>query len=128
MKRRPGQFYIYYNIESPAITEKKLTDFSPLANYFNLSMTYRLKADIVYRYGRFVQLAPHPSDGLAQIIMNFAAANTHLARKVKGTSDKEVFVTQFVTKCSTPSKRKAAANCWFDSTSTSTTQGPLYLI
>ena len=57
VKRNANQYYVYYNIESPAITDMVLQDFHSLANYFNLSMTYRLNADIVHRYGRFVQVS-----------------------------------------------------------------------
>ena len=112
VRRKSRQFYIYYNIESPAITDKLLPDYHSLSNYFNLSMTYRLEADIVHHYGRFVRLSqpPNSSHGLKKIMRNFGVANTHLARKEKGQSDKEVFATWFVTKCSTPGKRKDIAN------------------
>ena len=87
-------------------------DFLPLGNYFNLSMTYRLNADIPHRYGRFVQVAPHPttSHDLNRIVREFAAVNTHLATKEKQKSDEEVFATQFVTKCLAPSGRNAIAH------------------
>ena len=61
VKRNANQYYVYYNIESPAITDMVLQDFHSLANYFNLSMTYRLNADISHRYGRFVQVDQHPT-------------------------------------------------------------------
>ena len=75
-------------------------------------MTYRLNADIPHRYGRFVQVAPHPttSQDLNRIMREFAAANTHLATKQRAKSDEEVFATQFVTKCVAPSGRNAIAS------------------
>ena len=112
VRRKSRQFYIYANIEGPVMTDKLLPDYHSLSNYFNLSMTYRLDADIVQQYGRFVRLSqpPNSSHGLKKIMRNFGAANTQLARKEKGQSDKEVFSTWFVTKCSTPGKRKDIAN------------------
>ena len=84
-----------------------MKDFRPLGNYyFNLSMTYRLNADIPHRYGRLVQVAPHPDD-LETIVREFGAANSHLARKEKAKSEEEVLAAQFVSKCVAPSERKA---------------------
>ena len=71
-------------------------------------MTFRLNADIPYRYGEFVQVAPHPQSGedLNKIINNFGAANTQLAGKEKGKSEPETLVAQFVSNCKTESKRE----------------------
>ena len=70
-------------------------------------MTYRLDADFPEPYGKFIQTAEIPtlSDDLEKIISGFGAANTHLAMKEVG--EREVLATQFVTKCKTPSQRKA---------------------
>ena len=59
-----------------------------------------------------LQVDQHPTSGpdLDRIMMEFGAANTHLATKEKGNSDQEVFATQFVTKCIAPSERKAIAH------------------
>ena len=59
-----------------------------------------------------LQVDQHPttSQDLDRIIREFASANTHLATKETGTSDeREVFATQFVTKCQAPSERNAIA-------------------
>ena len=75
-------------------------------------MTYKLNADIPHRYGRFVQVAQHPttSPDLDRIMREFGIANAHLATKEKGKSEEEVFATQFVTKCLAPSERNATSH------------------
>ena len=71
-------------------------------------MTFRLNADIPYRYGEFVQVAPHPQSGedLNKIFNNFGAANTQLAVKEKGKSEPETLVAQMVSNCKTESRRE----------------------
>ena len=71
-------------------------------------MTFRLNADIPYRYGEFVQVAPHPQSGedLNKIINNFGAENTQLAEKERGKSDPDTLVVQMVSNCKTESRRE----------------------
>ena len=104
--RCQNQHYVYFNLESPARFIRH--DFKTLQNFFNLSMTFRLNADIPYRYGEFLQVAPHPQSGedLNKIINNFGAANTLLAVKEKGTSENEILVAQFASNCKTISGRE----------------------
>ena len=105
-KRDENQLYIYFNLESQARFIRP--DLKSLKNFFNLSMTFRLNADIPYFYGEFVQVADHPSPGhdLDMIINNFGAANTQLAEKKKGESENGTLVAQFVSHCQTPSRRE----------------------
>ena len=74
-------------------------------------MTYRLNADVPHRYGRLVQVAPHPAtrDELETIVREFGAANRHLAAKEKTKLGEEVLAAQFVTKCVAPSGRNDIA-------------------
>ena len=106
VKRHENQLYIYFNVESQARFIRP--DFKSLKNFFNLSMTFRLNADIPLLYGEFVQVAQHPRSGhdLNTIIDNFGAANTQLAGKEKGNSENEALVAQFVTNCKTNSGRE----------------------
>ena len=57
-KRDENQLYIYFNLESQARFIRP--DLKSLKNFFNLSMTFRLNADIPYFYGEFLQVADHP--------------------------------------------------------------------
>ena len=106
VKRHESQLYIYVNVESQARFIRP--DFKSLKNFFNLSMTFRLNADIPLLYGEFVQVAQHPRSGhdLNMIINNFGAANTQLAGKEKGTSENEALVAQLVSNCKTNSGRE----------------------
>ena len=105
-RREENQLYIYFNLESQARFLRP--DLKSLKNFFNLSMTFRLNADIPYRYGEFVQVAPHPQSGedLNKIINNFGTANTQLAGQEKGKSEPETLAAQFVKNCKTESKRE----------------------
>ena len=105
-KRHANQLYLYFNLESQARFLRP--DLKSLKNFFNLSMTFRLNADIPLLYGEFVQFAQHPRSGhdLNMIIDNFGAANTHLAGKEKGNSKNETLVAQFVSNCKTNSRRE----------------------
>ena len=106
LNREESQLYIYFNLESQARFLRP--DFKSLKNFFNLSMTFRLNADIPYLYGGFVQIVQHPQSGyeLSKIIHQFGAANTQLARKEKGSSENETMIAQFVTNCKTISRRE----------------------
>ena len=105
-KRHANQLYLYFNLESHARFLRH--DLKSLKNFFNLSMTFRLNADIPLLYGEFLQVAQHPRSGhdLNMIIDNFGAANTHLAGKEKGNSKNETLVAQFVSNCKTNSGRE----------------------
>ena len=104
VKREKNQLYIYFNLESPALLLRP--ELKSLRNFFNLSMTFQLNADIPYLYGEFVQVAQHPQSGqkLSKIINQFGAANTQLAWKEK--SKNETLVAQFVSNCKTTSGRE----------------------
>ena len=99
VKRKEDQLYIYFNLESPAQFVRP--DFKSLKNFFNLSMNFRLNADIHVNYGGFVQVAQHSQShrDLNQIITNFGAANTQLARKEKGKYKNEALIAQFASNC-----------------------------
>ena len=106
VKRDKSQLYTYFNLESQGRFIRP--DLKSLKKFFNLSMTFRLNADIPYFYGEFVQVAQHPRPGydLDIIINKFGAANTQLAEKEKGESENETLVAQFVSHCQTPSRRE----------------------
>ena len=75
--------------------------------FFNISMSYRLDADIRHGYGELRQVSPHPtsSNKLTDMIMNFGIANKHLAIKEK--LKEETLICQFVSNCRTESERNA---------------------
>ena len=99
VKRDKSQLYTYFNLESQGRFLRP--DFKSILNFFNLSMNFRLNADIHINYGRFVQVAQHSQsdNDLNQIINNYGAANTQLARKEKGKYKNETLVAQFVSNC-----------------------------
>ena len=105
-RRQKNQLYVYFNHESPARFGRP--GLKALKNFFNLSMTYRVSSDISYGYGEFVRVVQHPQFGpdLNKIINNFGAGNTQLAVKEKGNSGNESLVAQFVSHCSTNSRRE----------------------
>ena len=52
LNRMENQLYIYFNLESQP--QFLRPDLKSLKSFFNLSMTFRLNADIPYLYGEIV--------------------------------------------------------------------------
>ena len=90
-----------------------IIDMRNFQGFFNISMSYRLDADIHHGYGQFLKVATHPSTAvrLSETIMNFATANKHLA--VKEKLKNETWICQFVSNCRTNSKRNAFVEIFF---------------
>ena len=90
-----------------------ITDMRNFQGFFNISMSYRLDADIHHGYGEFLKVATHPNTAakLSETIMNFATANKHLA--VKEKLKNETWICQFVSNCETKSERNAFVKTFF---------------
>ena len=82
---------------------------SNFANFFNLSMSYRVDAEVRHGYGELVAVAAHPAGGhnLTEIIIKFGEENKDLARKEPGRGRDNTFCCQFVSNCKTKSERNA---------------------
>ena len=125
--RPPDQLYIHFNLESPAYQSQGKTaitsvdkftfflDLSSFFEFFNLSMSYRLDADIRHGYGELVEVSPHPTGAvqLTETIMQYGLANTHLA--VKENLNQENLICQFVSNCKTKSERNSFVQTIFHS-------------
>ena len=54
--RDPSQYYVHWNIESPAWNSLDRTDMEHFRNFFNFSMTYRRDSDFPAPYGSIEQV------------------------------------------------------------------------
>ena len=83
--RDPRQLYVLHNLESPMFSDMvKMED--TLRNYFNVSINYRLDAEVRNSvYGDVVRVRQHPPPGpaLDNLIAKFGRENRQLAHKTE---------------------------------------------
>ncbi|KAH8250562.1 hypothetical protein KR038_007000 [Drosophila bunnanda] len=107
-RRRPGQAYVFALMEPPGETKHRLDDER---GFYNLTMTYRLDSDVVWPYGKIVDIetgavvAPHPNPSWRQppaVAYNDSEVHDLWAGKGK-------MAAWFVSHCETLSQREALA-------------------
>ena len=104
--RSLDQWFVHFNLEAPYWST--IHGISTFNNYFNLTMSYRLDADIHSSYGRFVPLQNITEDeSVDDLIAKFASKNSHLANKPKlEEGENATVVVQFVSNCGSQSGRE----------------------
>ena len=83
--RDPRQLYVLHSLESPMFSDMVQME-DTLRNYFNVSINYRLDAQVRNSvYGDVVRVRQHPAPGpaLDNLISKFGRKNRHLAHKTE---------------------------------------------
>ncbi|XP_011688878.1 PREDICTED: alpha-(1,3)-fucosyltransferase C-like isoform X2 [Wasmannia auropunctata] len=110
-RRKPTQFYVYVNLESPA--NRKVNE-KYRQNYFNLTMTYRLDSDILWTYdiiedvksGKFVAPSKNADWSASQNDTSAGDAVDEVPSAILDTvRGKSKPVTWFVSNCDAKSGR-----------------------
>ena len=104
--RSLDQWFVHFNLEAPYWST--IIGISTFNNYFNLTMSYRLDADIHSSYGRFIPLHnKSDEESIENHIAKFASKNSHLAKKPKlEAGENSTVVVQFVSNCGSQSGRE----------------------